>query len=43
MVGSALLIGGDKTGRDDFYDEMVPKADKIFDEYMKEIQEDNND
>ena len=38
-----LLIGGDKTGNDGFYDEMVPKADKIFDEYLKEIQEEKND
>jgi len=33
-----LLIGGDKTGDDNFYDKMVPKADKIYDEYLKEIQ-----
>ena len=38
-----LLIGGDKTGNDDFYDEMVPKADKIFDVYLKELQEEDND
>ena len=37
-----LLIGGDKTGNDRFYGEMVPKADKIYDEYLKEIQEENN-
>jgi len=37
-----LLIGGDKTGNDNFYDEMVPKADQIFDEYLKEIQGGNN-
>ena len=37
-----LLIGGDKTGNDRFYTEMVPIADKIFDEYLKEIQEENN-
>jgi hypothetical protein len=37
-----LLIGGDKTGNDDFYDEMVPKADKIYDQYLKEIQEEKN-
>ena len=37
-----LLIGGDKTGNDRFYDEMVPRADKIYDEYLKEIQEENN-
>ena len=33
-----LLIGGDKTGDDDFYNKMIPKADKIYDEYLKEIQ-----
>ena len=37
-----LLIGGDKTGSDRFYYVMVPKADKIYDEYLKEIQEENN-
>jgi hypothetical protein len=37
-----LLIGGDKTGDDRFYDVMVPKADKIYDNYLKEIQEENN-
>jgi len=37
-----LLIGGVKTGNDDFYNEMVPKADKIYDQYLKEIQEENN-
>ena len=37
-----LLIGGDKTGSDKFYDEMVPKADQIFDKYLKEMQEENN-
>jgi len=33
-----LLIGGDKTGKDRFYDVMVPKADKIYNEYLKEIR-----
>jgi hypothetical protein len=33
-----LLIGGDKTGDDRFYETMVPKADKIYDNYLKEIQ-----
>ena len=37
-----LLIGGDKTGNDDFYNEMVPKADKIYNDYLKEIQEEKN-
>ena len=34
-----LLIGGDKTGNDRFYDAMVPRADEIYDDYLKEIQE----
>jgi len=37
-----LLIGGDKTGDDRFYDMMIPIADKIYDNYLKEIQEENN-
>ena len=31
-----LLIGGDKTGNDRFYEVMIPKADKIYDDYLKE-------
>ena len=38
-----LLIGSDKKGNDRFYDEFVPIADKIYDNYLKEIQEENND
>ena len=34
-----LLIGGDKTGNDRFYEKMVPRADKIYDEYLEEIRE----
>ena len=37
-----LLIGGDKTGDDRFYDKMIPKADKIYDNHLKEIREENN-
>ena len=37
-----LLIGGDKTGDDKFYDVMVPRADKIYDVYLKEIQEEKD-
>ena len=32
-----LLIGGDKTGNDRWYEEMVPKADRIFDQHLREI------
>ncbi|MDR1788133.1 MAG: type II toxin-antitoxin system RelE/ParE family toxin [Treponema sp.] len=34
-----LLIGGDKTGNDRFYNEFVPLADKIYDQYLKETRE----
>ena len=34
-----LLIGGDKTGDGRFYDAMIPLADGIYDNYLKEIQE----
>jgi hypothetical protein len=37
-----LLIGGDKTGDDRFYDVMVPIADRIYDDYLQEIQGENN-
>jgi hypothetical protein len=33
-----LLIGGDKTGRDRFYDELVPVADKLYDVYLAELK-----
>ncbi len=32
-----LLIGGNKTGDDDFYAHMVPKADRIYDQHLKEL------
>jgi hypothetical protein len=33
-----LLIGGDKTGNDRFYEEFVPVADAIYDRYLNEIR-----
>lgn len=33
-----LLIGGDKTGDKAFYDRMIPLADRLFDQYLKEIR-----
>jgi hypothetical protein len=33
-----LLIGGDKTGSKSFYDRMVPIADELFDQYLREIR-----
>lgn len=33
-----LLIGGDKTGNNRFYDEMIPVADRLYDVYLDEIR-----
>jgi len=33
-----LLIGGDKTGKDEWCDENVPIADKLFDEHIKTLK-----
>ena len=34
-----LLIGGDKTGDGRFYERMVPLADEMYDDYLKELRE----
>ncbi len=33
-----LLIGGDKTGKDRFYEEYVPLADDLYDAYLLELK-----
>jgi hypothetical protein len=33
-----LLIGGDKTGNDRFYEAYIPVADRLFDTYLEEIR-----
>lgn len=33
-----LLIGGDKTGDKAFYDRMIPRADRLFGQYLNEIR-----
>lgn len=33
-----LLLGGDKTGNDRWYDEDVPRADALYDEYLHELE-----
>src|SRR5580658_7468206 len=33
-----LLIGGDKTGDDRFYERMVPKADRLYTTYLEELK-----
>ncbi len=32
-----LLIAGDKTGNDRFYERMIPAADRLYDEHLDEI------
>jgi hypothetical protein len=33
-----LLVGGDKTGGDRFYDRMVPVADRLYDEHLLALE-----
>jgi hypothetical protein len=33
-----LLIGGSKLGDDQFYERMVPIADRLYDEHLEEIE-----
>lgn len=35
-----LLIGGDKTGKNRWYEEYVPLADAIYDRYLRELDDD---
>lgn len=34
-----LLIGGDKTGDDRFYERMVPIADRLYTKYLQELKD----
>ncbi len=34
-----LLIGGNKRGDDLFYERLVPIADRLYDEYLKELED----
>jgi hypothetical protein len=36
---AVLLIGGDKTGNDRWYQQFVPKADEIYRKYLSETQQ----
>jgi hypothetical protein len=33
-----LLLGGDKTGNDRWYEERIPVADTLYDEYLRELE-----
>lgn len=34
-----LLIGGDKTGKDDWYDKFVPQAEKLYQVHLLELED----
>jgi hypothetical protein len=34
-----LLIGGDKTGDDRFYERLVPRADDLYDAHLVHLEE----
>lgn len=38
---AVLLIGGDKTGDDRFYERMIPIAERIWNDYLAEIAREN--
>jgi hypothetical protein len=38
---AVLLIGGDKTGNDRFYQEMIPRAESIWEAYLRETQQES--
>jgi hypothetical protein len=41
---AVLLIGGDKTGNDGWYEEMIPIVDRLFDEHLASVEkEQKND
>jgi hypothetical protein len=35
---AVLLIGGDKTGDERFYERLIPLAERIWDDYLEEIK-----
>ena len=37
-----LLLGGDKTGDERWYEKNVPLAYQIYDQYLAEMEEENN-
>ena len=36
-----LLVGGDKTGDDRWYEVNVPKADQLYDRHLEELKEES--
>lgn len=38
-----LLMGGDKTGNDRWYEKFVPKADRLYDEHLKQLEQEQRE
>jgi hypothetical protein len=38
LRAAILLLGGDKTGNDRWYEEHVPVADNLYDEYLQNLE-----
>jgi hypothetical protein len=36
---AVLLLGGDKSGKDRFYEENVPRAEALWEQYLRELAE----
>jgi hypothetical protein len=39
---AVLLIGGDKTGNEQWYETFVPLADRLYERHLKELEECDN-
>jgi hypothetical protein len=37
-----LLVGGDKTGNDRWYEEFIPIADRLYDEHLESLRREGN-
>jgi hypothetical protein len=40
---AVLLLGGDKTGDDRFYETVVPRAERIWEQYLTELEAGQHD
>jgi hypothetical protein len=38
-----LLIGGNKGGDDQFYERMVPAADRLYDDHLQQLEREKNE
>jgi len=38
-----LLIGGEKTGNNRFYEEMIRRADSIYDDHLQELEREDKE